>query len=323
MNLDRLGPLYQACFRGDFDEARTLLLEGRVDPNSTDFEGNTVLHHMAAKGNFKLVRLLINNGADVHFVNMYDEIPLHAAASMPQSNTSVAQFLLERGSNPIFMRNYAETPLHCACFCGHLGIVELMLKNLKNKRDIRIQCMYGRTPLHDAAMHGNVEVVKLLLKKGASVDDLTNDRRTALHYACAKGNIKVAILLLDNGAKPTLDMDGLSPFELAIMFGYAEEFSKLKSKRAEIALSYSFVSELSQTSSLKSGSSASTNDNIKWLCPHCKLKPISRALAECLHAFCETCAENLSKCPRCNRLNKERILVVLKYIIKGAYFIMV
>ncbi len=57
-------PLMRAAFEGRTDTVRRLLAEPRVQINARDYNGATVLHHVAAKGDRALWDLLVAAGAD-------------------------------------------------------------------------------------------------------------------------------------------------------------------------------------------------------------------------------------------------------------------
>jgi ankyrin repeat protein len=91
-----------------------------------DKNGNTPLHHASANDNVKIVRHLLNEGANVNVQN-----------------------------------NDGNTPLHFAAEKGRLGVIRLLLER---RADVNVQDKDGNTPLVSAAVGGHVDVVRVLLK---------------------------------------------------------------------------------------------------------------------------------------------------------------
>lgn len=52
-----------------------LLLNLGADPNFSDDEGRTPLHHAYFKKRIKIIELLLVNGSDIHRKNIYGQIP--------------------------------------------------------------------------------------------------------------------------------------------------------------------------------------------------------------------------------------------------------
>ena len=120
----------------------TLLLENGVDINARDVHGNTPLLIMCENGNFEIVMLLIEKGADPYITNYEAENAL-----MLCSNIQIIEFLLEHFSFDI---NYSSpirnrTVLYCAILRYNknktfetFNIIELLLKNGANMYQILV-----------------------------------------------------------------------------------------------------------------------------------------------------------------------------------------
>lgn len=79
--------IYQKYFleafrNGDLEELQKLLenRDGKINVNLYDKEGQTPLHIGAMKGDLKLVKLLVKNGADTKLANRDGWSALHIAA---------------------------------------------------------------------------------------------------------------------------------------------------------------------------------------------------------------------------------------------------
>ena len=67
--------------------------------NDADENGDTALMYAVQNNNIELVRLLLENGADVNIENEQAETALHYAAEQ-QVNLQILELLLNRGADP-------------------------------------------------------------------------------------------------------------------------------------------------------------------------------------------------------------------------------
>ncbi|KAG5028600.1 hypothetical protein AAZX31_05G078300 [Glycine max] len=183
-----VGPhiLARLVTQGATDEIREVL--EKSDPswrnvNSTDPQGQTLLHLAISQGRADLVQLLLEFEADVEALNRSGSTPLEAASS-----------------------------------CNEALIVELLLAHKANTERSELS-MFG--PIHHAARGGHVEVMRLLLLKGAKVDSLAKDGNTALHVAVEEHTKDCVRLLLANGARTDAKntREGDTPLHVASAIG--------------------------------------------------------------------------------------------------------
>ena len=118
----------------------------------------TVLH--TALGNAKIVKLLIDNGADIN-VNNISGTPLQMAISY--KNVEMAELLIESGAK-LQEFSFGNTELHLAAIRGCAEQVPLLVKY---GTDVDVQNEIGRTPLYYASMHGHRKTVEALIAAGA------------------------------------------------------------------------------------------------------------------------------------------------------------
>ena len=117
----------------------------------------------AAKGDERVVRALIERGADV-------------ATPCGEEGT---------------------TPLYVACATGQAGMVQLLLDSKANP-DLGLKG--GRSPLAATCESDRRDIARLLLEHGAALDTATVAGTTALMVACHRGHGALIRLLLDSGA---------------------------------------------------------------------------------------------------------------------------
>ncbi|XP_027359508.1 ankyrin-1-like [Abrus precatorius] len=178
--------LSQLVAHGSMDEIREVL--EKSDPlwksvNSTDPQGQTLLHLTISQKRPDLVQLLLEFEPDIEATNCSGSTPLEAASSS-----------------------------------GEALIVELLLAHKANTERSE-SSLFG--PIHHAARGGHVEVLRLLLLKGAKVDSLTRDGNTALHLAVEEHRRDCVKLLLANGANTnvTNSREGDTPLHIASSLG--------------------------------------------------------------------------------------------------------
>jgi ankyrin repeat protein len=114
-----------ACFFGQEEVARYLVLKG-ADVNLSSNNGYNVYPlHAAIAGNFKeIVKMLLDNDADVNVYQASSISPLHLAAQ--QGNIDIIIALLEKGANVNAKMEGGKSPSDLAKEKGFLEIAEIL-----------------------------------------------------------------------------------------------------------------------------------------------------------------------------------------------------
>ena len=207
----------------------------------------TLLHSLAEKGKFEIIRLMVKRIKDLNPQDIYGHTPYHIAAL--HGHVEVCRVLMEyltdknttdnSGKTPfciaasyghlevcrLFMetcvdKNHVDDdlriPLHMAAWNGHVEIVGLFMANLVDKN---LRENVGRkTPLLTAILGGHLNVCKLLIEEYKADVNLSDDYGlTPLHLACKLGWLEICKFLCKHvSEKNTLDYNGKTPYDLAV-----------------------------------------------------------------------------------------------------------
>ncbi|WP_264687673.1 ankyrin repeat domain-containing protein [Wolbachia endosymbiont (group B) of Erynnis tages] len=145
---------------GGFNEAKGLIAQGaNIDTN--DKNGNTLLYSAAEIGDLNLVKLLLDNGANIEAKNgEYQATPLHGAVE--NYRIDVVKLLLNRGANVNAEDKDNWTPLHYGADTNSPDIVKVLVDAHAN---LGAKGNYGKTPLDIAKDKGHNNIVEYLEKK--------------------------------------------------------------------------------------------------------------------------------------------------------------
>ena len=102
------------------------LLAAGFDPNRSDWQGRTALHHYAGRGDIPNARLMLEHGADIDALDdQYHGTPLAWAAR--KGHQDMVRFLLSEGADPVLPRDLPlASPRARARAAGHEGIVSIL-----------------------------------------------------------------------------------------------------------------------------------------------------------------------------------------------------
>lgn len=158
-------------------------------------EGKT-LYEAVAKGEQKLVKVLLKKGADVNAKDTKGLTPLVYAVA--GGHEKIAKMLIDAGADVNAIANDGRRALYVAVAAGDLGIVKLLIEG---RVDVNIKDGHGSTALHTAAVWDRREIAEFLIKAGADVNALDGAGRSTLDLAQWWGSEKTATLLKASGAK--------------------------------------------------------------------------------------------------------------------------
>lgn len=144
-------------------------VEGDVDTQDADC-GMTPLLMACTHGHERVVRLLLERGAEIELGNRLFQSPLFRAAE--GGHEGIVLHLVEKGAMVKVTDPDRRTPLHQAAMNGHGGIVQLLLENgaVVQARDIP-----SWTPLLEAREHGHDAIVRQLQAARVAVAKLETE----------------------------------------------------------------------------------------------------------------------------------------------------
>jgi ankyrin repeat protein len=200
----RYGPLKRTRLmslsrKGDVERVSFLLKVG-AEVDAADAGGwavgSTSLHWAGKEGHASVVRLLLDQGADVGARTIDGKTPLHWACQWGQE--SVVTLLLDGGADMGAGTGNGWTPLHWASAEGRDSVILLLLDR---GADVGVAGRLDWTPLHVASNYGRESVVHLLLDRGADITARTANGSTPLRLASQKGHASVVALLREAVAR--------------------------------------------------------------------------------------------------------------------------
>ncbi|KAH7141695.1 ankyrin repeat protein [Dactylonectria macrodidyma] len=170
----------------------------------TRYNGRTALQAASERGHVRLVRRLLQLGADVNAPPSPSAGYTALQAAAGGGHAVISRLLLENGAdvNAAAAKYKGYTALQGACLQGHIELVDLLLEQ---GADVHaLGGLYGDgMALHAAAEKGHVDVIERLLAAGTDVNVCSFRRgrgQTALQSAAVGGYTQAMQVLRENGA---------------------------------------------------------------------------------------------------------------------------
>ncbi|UOE50808.1 ankyrin repeat domain-containing protein [Mucilaginibacter sp. SMC90] len=151
--------LFEAAAAGKFDTVAHMVA---TYPNTLDDyadDGFTALGLACYFGQFDVARYLVLKGANVNLQsnNGFNVFPIHSAAA--GNFTDIARMLVENGAKVNVVQQAGATPLHSAAQNGNLELIILLLEN---GAELFIRMEGGKLPADLAREKGFEEIAEIL-----------------------------------------------------------------------------------------------------------------------------------------------------------------
>jgi len=151
--------LFEACAAGKFDVVAHLLYTHPEAVNDYAEDGFTPLGLACYFGQFEVARYLVLKGADVNLPsnNGFHVFPIHSAAA--GNYTDIARMLVDNGAQVNVKQQAGATPLHSAAQNGNL---ELLILLLEHGAETNSRMEGGKLPADLAREKGYAEIAEIL-----------------------------------------------------------------------------------------------------------------------------------------------------------------
>jgi len=224
---------------GDLSGLRYYLEKAKLNINEQDVQGDTTLHHAAARGHLETLKWLIEEAAeaivgepappplpddatpdevagdplaeiraeharlraDLGRRNRFGRTALHAAAQ--HGRAGCAAYLLARGADPRAPDAQGMTPAHWAAAGDRPDVLRALhaAQDLpRTPENVGAPSGRGITPAHSAANANSLRALQFLAEAGVDLNAQDMNGDTPAHYAARMNWSETIDVLKDNGA---------------------------------------------------------------------------------------------------------------------------
>ncbi|XP_014768751.1 uncharacterized protein LOC106868134 [Octopus bimaculoides] len=200
----QLYPIHYAANKGHEDVLR-LLIQNKADLNVTNAKGDTALFLAIQNDQVHIVRMLIEYGCNVYLKNMegkdiWSFALLKRNKACFQGLIHIIAEKITQGSTEMKMLFNTRSPVFEIAKNGDLSGLEILEKR---KLDMKIKDEGGNTILHIAAQGKHHDIVERF-KDPNFLNEQNNNEETAFHLAASTGNFETINAFLKLGAKANI-----------------------------------------------------------------------------------------------------------------------
>lgn len=189
--------LIECCRNGSLAEVRALLDAGAVadsqmpvlefDPDWELYAGYSPIHVAAENPDIRIVKLLVEVGADANVKDVYDYLPLCYAAR--RNTLEMVHYLVSLGNDPLWENIEGKNLLTVSACNPHKDVLEYFFQ-----QGVGIDGVDGADikPLGVAMLYGTPEDMDFFIERGANRED-------ALDYAYCTAPLENIRYLLEKG----------------------------------------------------------------------------------------------------------------------------
>lgn len=182
-----------AAKEGNINLIQDFLIKYKININARDkYNDRTALLNAAEHGHKKIVKLLINNKADLNLIECNGFTALMLASD--KDHKEITKLLIEAKANINLNSNLHGSAILQAARNNNPDIVELLINA---GADLSLRDSNRVTALITSGNFGDIESLKLLIQAGADINATDKDGETALIFAAwIQEDIEKVILLL-------------------------------------------------------------------------------------------------------------------------------
>ncbi|KAL2844495.1 ankyrin repeat-containing domain protein [Aspergillus pseudoustus] len=159
--------------------------------------GQNALHYATADGNVEMVKLLLDNGADIHYPSRYGWTPLHIAVMYRQ--WEAAEVLLDAGADMTIKDGWGSVPLAAADIVqGSVGLLLIERGAPLDRSGVNLDAY-----LNLAARGGYEGAARKLVAAGADVWGKQNGGKSPYTIAKENGHEELAKIILQLAPRPS------------------------------------------------------------------------------------------------------------------------
>jgi len=250
-------PLHAAVEKGHIRVVQRILEHEKANVNVRNSLGFTACYLAARFNNPKMLRFLLENGADSSLASENGWTPILGACQKDMGHIECVKILLEHGADPSSVNSNGVGALYLASYSNHVDILKLLLDSgaditqvddkgwsvlipaVQNghyeaaelllgydEMDVNAQTSKGTTAIYLACLGGSAKLSRLLIRKGADVNRTTTDGWTPLMALCSRDSKPetreelVRMLLVAGADVNATKKDGVTSIYLAALNGY-------------------------------------------------------------------------------------------------------
>jgi len=163
-----------------------MMLEQGYNPNAMETEFGPPLSLAVQKGYLDVVKLLVNNNADVNIECNAGFRPIHMACRW--NRKEILEYLIDKGADILAVQpNTRDTVVHMAAKHSDTAILEIIFRHKESDKLVDQLNVDRETALHEASRNGFPNVVSFLLSKEFQKAFL--NRKGQIPVKCARGQL--------------------------------------------------------------------------------------------------------------------------------------
>lgn len=224
-----------AAIAMDQTEKAVILIEAGADLNVKDGHYQTALIYAMEKKNMPVIKAMLKAKPNLELQTKW-MTPIWFA--IHDGNFELVKMLLEAGANVNSPNENGETPIFVSASTGDADMMKLLLSH---KADAKAVSNDGSTPLMFAASQGNPAVMELLIKAGCNLNGFSKKGFNALTGAITANKLDNFNYLMKAGINfKIVSTDGqyLTPLMIAVTVKNAEMVKSLIQKGADVNVKF-------------------------------------------------------------------------------------